>query len=215
MQTRSMTKQAPVTPEHQGPGSSMGSNEAVTSECPKSPVPAYEPITPKSPDSDTGDVLVKQTGTVVVVDPFIQQPTATVKTTPTLKLDGTILGPITQLADQLPTTAGHGDNLDSPKRGRDDAVPSLQDSSTKRQRLALIEGLEDHVHFAHDSPKDRNFTEREIWSNRRQGLCEALPWYKSYKGSLYTALKVPLGMLLDSLDRPQDVLQAQVIITTV
>jgi hypothetical protein len=210
-----MTKKVPATPEHQRPGSSTGSDAATTPECTNAPVSAYQPITPKSPDSDIGDVLAKHAGTAGVEDPFVQQHPAASETTKTLKLDGTVLSPITQPIDHLDTTADHTDKPSTPKRGRDGAATSLQDSNTKRQRLALIEGLEDYTHFAHGDPKDRNFTEREMWSNRRQGLCETLPWYKAYKGSLHTAIKVPLGMLLDGLDRPQDVLQAQVIITTV
>lgn len=53
-----------------------------------------------------------------------------------------------------------------------------------------------------------------VWSNKRGGICEALPYFNSYKGSLYTKDKVVLGFLIDSEVDKRDVFSAQVIITS-
>lgn len=54
-----------------------------------------------------------------------------------------------------------------------------------------------------------------IWAERRGGLCEALDYYKSYKGSLYTRKDVGvLGFLIDSEVDPRDVFGTQVIISS-
>ena len=53
-----------------------------------------------------------------------------------------------------------------------------------------------------------------VWSNRRGGLCEALPYFNSYKGSLYTKDKVAFSFLIDSEIEQRDVFSAQVVITS-
>lgn len=55
----------------------------------------------------------------------------------------------------------------------------------------------------------------EVWSNTRGGLCESLPYYRAYKGSLHTANKVALGFLIDLEVDDGDVFDAQVIISSV
>jgi hypothetical protein len=55
----------------------------------------------------------------------------------------------------------------------------------------------------------------EVGAYRRQALCEAVPYYNSYKASLYTYHGVAYGCLIDSGARAMDVFSAQVIITTV
>ncbi|KAK3363435.1 hypothetical protein B0T25DRAFT_442633 [Lasiosphaeria hispida] len=52
----------------------------------------------------------------------------------------------------------------------------------------------------------------EIWSNMRGGLCEALPYYRAYKGSLHTKEVCAIGFLIDKEADPRDVFSAQVVI---
>ncbi|KAK4187259.1 hypothetical protein QBC35DRAFT_385243 [Podospora australis] len=54
-----------------------------------------------------------------------------------------------------------------------------------------------------------------VWSAKRQGLCEAVPYYRSYKGSLYPIEKVAAGYLIDAETDPGDVFDAQIIISSV
>lgn len=53
-----------------------------------------------------------------------------------------------------------------------------------------------------------------VWATRRAALCESLPYYKSYKGSLYTNDKIPRGLYISDQARSNDKLTAEVIITT-
>ncbi|KAF9879398.1 hypothetical protein CkaCkLH20_02941 [Colletotrichum karsti] len=58
---------------------------------------------------------------------------------------------------------------------------------------------------------DENF---RIWADNRQALCDALPYFKSHEGSLYTSLKVAKGILINKHDTVRDMLGSEVIITT-
>lgn len=55
----------------------------------------------------------------------------------------------------------------------------------------------------------------KIWAKRRQGLCDALPYFKAHQGSLYTVNNVPLGFFIAKEARSRDHFDGQVIITTV
>ncbi|KAK0703506.1 hypothetical protein B0T26DRAFT_744306 [Lasiosphaeria miniovina] len=54
-----------------------------------------------------------------------------------------------------------------------------------------------------------------IWSKWRGSLCEALPYFKAYKGSLHTNGLVATGFLMDKHADPRDVFDGQVIISSV
>ncbi len=54
-----------------------------------------------------------------------------------------------------------------------------------------------------------------VWANARGGLCEALPYFKSYQGSLHSANVVAQGFLIDQEADEGDIFGAQVIISTV
>lgn len=55
----------------------------------------------------------------------------------------------------------------------------------------------------------------KIWAKRRQGLCDALPYFKAHQGSLYTVNLVPFGLLIAREARSRDQFDGQVIITSV
>ena len=57
--------------------------------------------------------------------------------------------------------------------------------------------------------------EPKIWGKRRQGLCDALPYFKAHQGSLYTVDLLPLGFLIADEARARDHFDGQVIITSV
>ena len=54
-----------------------------------------------------------------------------------------------------------------------------------------------------------------VWANARGSLCEALPYFKSYQGSLHSANVVAQGFLVDQEADEGDMFGAQVIISTV
>ncbi len=54
-----------------------------------------------------------------------------------------------------------------------------------------------------------------VWANARGGLCEALPYFKAYQGSLHSANVVAQGFLIDQEADEGDIFGAQVIISTV
>ena len=54
-----------------------------------------------------------------------------------------------------------------------------------------------------------------VWANGRGSLCEALPYFKAYKGSLHSANLVAQGFLVDHEVDPRDVFGAQVVICSV
>lgn len=54
-----------------------------------------------------------------------------------------------------------------------------------------------------------------VWANGRGALCEALPYFKAYKGSLHSANVVAQGFLIDQEADDIDVFGAQVIISSV
>jgi len=54
----------------------------------------------------------------------------------------------------------------------------------------------------------------EVWAYKRTALCEALPYYRAYKGSFYTNGGVLYAVLIDGESETRDIFSAQVIITS-
>ncbi|KAL2130787.1 hypothetical protein VTI74DRAFT_5948 [Chaetomium olivicolor] len=54
-----------------------------------------------------------------------------------------------------------------------------------------------------------------VWANGRGSLCEALPYFKAYKGSLHSCNVVAQGFLIDSEAEERDVFGEQIIISSV
>lgn len=52
----------------------------------------------------------------------------------------------------------------------------------------------------------------EVWSDKRGGLCESLPYYNSYKSSLHSHNRIARGFLIDKEVDLRDILTAQVVI---
>ncbi|KAK3694575.1 hypothetical protein B0T22DRAFT_496957 [Podospora appendiculata] len=55
----------------------------------------------------------------------------------------------------------------------------------------------------------------EVWAKLRGGLCEALPYFRAYKGSLHSIDKVAAGFLINKEASVRDVFGSQVIISSV
>jgi hypothetical protein len=54
-----------------------------------------------------------------------------------------------------------------------------------------------------------------VWANARGSLCEALPYFRAFKGSLHSANLVVQGFLVDQEVDQRDVFGGQVIISSV
>lgn len=53
------------------------------------------------------------------------------------------------------------------------------------------------------------------WSRTRQALCDALPFFKAHKGGTHTKNKTAHGLLIGGFSEPRDLVEEDVIITTV
>lgn len=53
-----------------------------------------------------------------------------------------------------------------------------------------------------------------VWSDKRQALCDALPYFKSHQGAMYTSGLVMKGFLIDGEVSIRDMLTSNVIITS-
>jgi hypothetical protein len=53
-----------------------------------------------------------------------------------------------------------------------------------------------------------------VWAKRRHALCETLPYFAAYNGSLYSNNKIAKGFLIDKEARTRDHLGGRVIVTT-
>lgn len=56
------------------------------------------------------------------------------------------------------------------------------------------------------------YGEPPVWSDKRQALCDALPYFKSHQGSLYSSRLVAKGILVDSEASIRDTMTSDVII---
>jgi len=54
-----------------------------------------------------------------------------------------------------------------------------------------------------------------VWANRRQALCESVPYFRSLQASVHSNELIAKGVLIDKECRAHDIFRAQVIITTV
>jgi hypothetical protein len=55
----------------------------------------------------------------------------------------------------------------------------------------------------------------ELWAKTRRGLCETLPYFRSWQGALYSKNLVVFGYLIDAEVEPRDYFDSQVVITSV
>jgi hypothetical protein len=58
------------------------------------------------------------------------------------------------------------------------------------------------------------YGEPPVWADKRQALCEATPYFKSYQGGMYTNDCVMLGCLIDGFPGPRDLVDSDIVIVT-
>lgn len=92
------------------------------------------------------------------------------------------------------STASPGPSV---KRHRSPSSPSLQSNKrvcvTQETQLNLSSATNDEAlpvsNILHQGPK-------LVWADNRQGLCDALPYYKAHQSGAHTKDKIPIGILL-------------------
>lgn len=105
--------------------------------------------------------------------------------------------------DDLPTHIS--DN--SSQEGKDSGSPETNEVSTP---------LSEPGECSHDNKDEQTSTLKpEVWANLRGGLCEALPYFRAYKGSLQTQDRTAMGFLVDKEASVRDVFGSQIIISSV
>lgn len=65
--------------------------------------------------------------------------------------------------------------------------------------------------LAHAEP--RVMGQPPVWADKRQQLCETLPYYMAYQSGVYQNMGIPHGMLIDAESRLNDVFDPEIIIT--
>jgi hypothetical protein len=88
-------------------------------------------------------------------------------------------------------------------------------SKTKKRTATPHKNSYTPYHFSQQINKPEPVGQPEVWADKRQQLCETLPYYKSYQGSAYTSENVLHGVLVDSEVSPRDRFDEEIIITTV
>jgi hypothetical protein len=63
--------------------------------------------------------------------------------------------------------------------------------------------------------KPAPYGEPPVWADKRQCLCEALPYYKAYMSGVYQQAGVACGFLVDKEVGPRDKFQDEFLITSV
>jgi hypothetical protein len=119
--------------------------------------------------------------------------------------------PNTSQVDLTPGVDEHAQTPESPPADNSDTRHGLKEQDTADGPIRLRRPVNDRYLSLH---KDKPLGTPEIWAMRRQALCDALPYFKSHQGSLYTVDLVPFGLLISGQARDRDMFDGQVIITT-
>ncbi|KAI2617129.1 hypothetical protein GGR54DRAFT_649065 [Hypoxylon sp. NC1633] len=96
---------------------------------------------------------------------------------------------------------------------KDNKTREVGESLPKRTMTAAEKAAE-RIASLHDH-KPAPSSQPPVWTDKRAALNDALPYFKSHQGSLYTTGLMPKGMFIDSQVAIRDHFSSQVIITTI
>jgi hypothetical protein len=82
-----------------------------------------------------------------------------------------------------------------------------------RKRKPPTKYLKYHQSAQNDKPDP--YGEPPVWADKRQSLCEALPYYKAYMSGAYQQAGVARGFLVDKEVGPRDKFEEEILITSV
>lgn len=115
-------------------------------------------------------------------------------------------------SDNFPTTSDNGDAEDAQKNTMVEIIGSMAVvKSGATTGVGSAPSLKvDEVNSKRPSPIGKPL----VWANGRGALCEALPYFRSFQGSLYSMGVEMKGLLIDSEVDRNDFFGAQVVITS-
>jgi hypothetical protein len=83
----------------------------------------------------------------------------------------------------------------------------------RKRKPAISKYFKYHQSAQQDKPDPCG--EPPVWANKRQSLCEALPYYKAYMSGAYQQAGTARGFLVDKEVGPRDKFQEEILITSV
>jgi hypothetical protein len=99
------------------------------------------------------------------------------------------------------------ENIEGPrKRLRSAYKHPITPPETSQDDVSLESNTSEKV----NKPKPRGTP--PVWADKRQSLCEALPYYKSYQGGSYTSNSLIKGTLLDGFPGVRDYIDANTVV---
>ncbi|TAQ86624.1 hypothetical protein B7494_g5055 [Chlorociboria aeruginascens] len=129
------------------------------------------------------------------------------------KADDEDFTPDLDVQGDLDATSSDG----APKRKRRATAATNQDAPNAKSRSekgaskGTKEVLAEIDTYQYDKPEP--YGQPPIWSDKRQGLCETLPWYRAYQSGAYQHDGIAMGFLCDKEVGPRDRFDEQIIIT--
>jgi hypothetical protein len=110
----------------------------------------------------------------------------------------------------------------SPSNDAEDNVDDLNspETLTKKsngagsRKAATRKAPLDAYYINNQLDKPEPLGQPHVWANKRQQLCETLPYYKAYQGGIYRNNGIVYGFLIDKEVGLRDKFDEQIIITT-
>ena len=93
--------------------------------------------------------------------------------------------------------------------------PIRKSKSTGKRKAGIrkVPGATYHVNTQLDKPEPHG--QPDVWADKRQQLCETLPYYNAYQSGAYYNSGIVYGQLIDKEVDGRDKLDEQVVITSV
>jgi hypothetical protein len=85
----------------------------------------------------------------------------------------------------------------------------------KRKRVGNKKGGYVKYHESVQQNKPEPYGKPPVWSDKRQGLCETLPYYKAYQSGAYITDGIVRALMCDKEVGPRDKFDEEIIITRV
>lgn len=87
--------------------------------------------------------------------------------------------------------------------------------TARKRKAAPVKTPNAPYHVNNQVGKPEPHGQPDVWADKRQQLCETLPYYKAYQGSAYTNDNKVFALLIDKEVAVRDKFEEEIIITTV
>ena len=84
-----------------------------------------------------------------------------------------------------------------------------------KRKAATLKIVTAPYHVNNQVGKPEPYGQPSVWADKRQQLCETVPYYKAYQGSAYTNHGIVFALLIDKETSLRDKFEEEVIITSV